>query len=294
MTITLRDAASIFKLRISATIALSALVGVAVTPGAAPVWWEIVILALAVLAASASAGAFNHVFERDLDARMERTRKRPFVTGAQVASPAWYAAIGLLLAIPVGATYAMFNAASAAYLLLGALFYGVVYTVWLKRRSWTNIVVGGLSGSFAVLAGAAAVDPALAPVPIILAVVMFLWTPPHFWSLALALRDDYARAGVPMLPVVVGPRKSAWAILAHAIALVALSLLPLAYGMGWIYAAGAAVGGAFFVRRSIALVIRPDRRHAMRNFFASLVQLTLLSLAALIDAALPLRFVGGG
>jgi protoheme IX farnesyltransferase len=286
MALTLRDAASIFKLRISATIALSAVVGAAVADGKPLEWWELLALALAVLSASASAGAFNHIYERDLDGRMERTRTRPFVTGAQRAGAAWYGAIALLLAVPAGLAYHLFNAATAAYLLAGALVYGVVYTVWLKRRTWLNIVVGGLSGSFAIMAGAAAVEPAPGPVPIVLAIVLFLWTPPHFWSLALALRDDYARAGVPMLPVVVGARSAAWVIFVHAAALVLLSLAPLGLGMGWAYAAGAAAGGLHFVIRSALLIRCPDRKHAMRAFFASLVQLTLLFVGAVADVAI--------
>ena len=133
---------------------------------------------------------------------------------------------------------------------LGAFFYGVVYTVWLKRRSWLNIVVGGLAGSFAVLAGAAAVDPQLGPLPLLLALVLFLWTPPHFWSLAIANQADYAAAGVPMLPVVVGPQRAAHVVLASTVALVAASLLPGFFGAGPIYLVGAALGGAHFVHKA--------------------------------------------
>lgn len=293
MALTLRDAASIFKLRISATIALSAVVGAAVAGADALAWWQFAALAFSILAASSSAGAFNHLYERDLDSRMERTRARPFVTGAQRAGAGWYWCIGLLLAAPAVVTYHLFNLAAAAYLLAGALVYGLVYTVWLKRRTWLNIVVGGLSGSFAIMAGAAAVDPALGPVPIALAIVVFLWTPPHFWSLALALRDDYARAAIPMLPVVIGGRRAAWAILGHAAALALISIAPLGFGMGWAYGIGAVAGGAHFVERCAALVARPDRRSAMRAFFASLVQLVLLFAGALADVAMTPSTVAG-
>lgn len=293
MTLTVRDAVSIFKLRISATIALSAVVGAAAAGASALAWWQYAALALAVLAASASAGAFNHIYERDLDRRMERTRTRPFAAGKQRPSAAWYAIIALLLLIPGAAAYHLFNAAAAGYLVAGALIYGLVYTVWLKRRTWLNIVVGGLSGSFAVMAGAAAIDPSPGPVPIIIAIVLFLWTPPHFWSLALALRDDYARAGVPMLPVIAGPRIAAWAIFAHAAALVSLSLAPIAFGMGWIYGAAAGAGGGYFIACTLALVRLPDRRNAMRAFFASLVQLAVLFLGAIADPGLSARLAAG-
>jgi protoheme IX farnesyltransferase len=275
---------SVFKIRIGTAIMLTALAGIAVAPGPAPAPWQVAVLALAVLLSSASAGAFNMFMERDLDARMQRTRNRPFVTGRFAASRHWLAGIVLLLALAITAAALATNALAAFYVFLGAFVYGVVYTVWLKRRTWMNIVVGGLAGSFAILAGAAAVDPGLAPAPVILAIVLFLWTPPHFWSLAFKYRDDYAAAGVPMLPVVVGEKAAAWIILAHTVALAALSLLPVIYGPGWIYLLGAAAGGGLFVWTSIGLVRAPSPGAAMTNFHASLLQLTLLLLAAILDA----------
>ena len=275
---------SVFKVRIGTAIMLTALAGIAVAPGPAPEPWQIVVLALAVLLSSASAGAFNMYMERDLDARMQRTRNRPFVTGRFTANGYWLTGIVLLLVVSVVAAALATNAVAALYVFLGAFTYGVVYTVWLKRRTWMNIVVGGLAGSFAVLGGAAAVDPGLAPAPLILAVVLFLWTPPHFWSLAFKYKDEYAAAGVPMLPVVVNETTAARIILAHTVALVALSLLPVMYGLGWIYLLGAAAGGGWFVRTSIGLARNPSAKTAMTNFHASLLQLSLLLVAAILDA----------
>ena len=275
---------SVFKLRIGFAIMLCALAGIAVAAGPAPGMGATALLAFAVLASSAAAGAFNHYVERDLDARMARTRGRPFVTGRFAPAWHWPAGIGLLLAAAVGLAAYAANAVSAVFIFLGAFVYGVVYTVWLKRRTWWNIVIGGLAGSFAVLAGAAAVNPAPGAAPVILALVLFLWTPPHFWSLAFAYKDDYAAAGVPMLPVVMGEARAARIILAHTLALVGLSLLPFFYGLGWVYLAGAAIGGAMFVRASLALASRPDRKMAMRNFHASLAQLGLLLAGAMLDA----------
>ncbi len=284
MSETVRLLSSVFKLRIGLAIMLSALAGLAVTPGAAPEAWQVAVLALAVLVSSASAGAFNQVAERDLDARMARTRNRPFVTGRLRAGPLWLAGIGLLLLGTVVGAALTVNPVAALYVFLGAFVYGVVYTVWLKRRTWLNIVIGGLAGSFAVLAGAAAVDPGLAPAPILLAVVLFLWTPPHFWSLAFAYREDYAAAGVPMLPVVMSEAAAARIILAHTIALVAVSLLPVVFGLGWTYMLGAVAGGGLFIATSVRLVRERDRPAAMANFHASLVQLGLLLGAAMLDA----------
>jgi protoheme IX farnesyltransferase len=210
---TLRQVSDVFKLRIGASIALCAVAGMATTPGASLPSWKIAVLVLAVFLSSAGAGAFNQYAERGLDARMPRTRNRPFVTGVFRAGWAWLTGIGLIVALAVGAAAWALNAHVALYVFLGAFVYGVVYTLWLKRRSVLNIVIGGLAGSFAVLAGAAAITPELAPASIILAVVLFLWTPPHFRSLATAYREDYALAQVPMLPVIVAmppPRASFW------------------------------------------------------------------------------------
>jgi protoheme IX farnesyltransferase len=275
---------AVFKLRIGVAIMLSALAGMAVTPGAGPGAWQTLLFALAVLLSSASAGAFNQFAERDLDARMPRTRQRPFVTGRYRADAWWLSLIVLMVLVSVAVTAFAANAAAAAFVFLGAFTYGIVYTVWLKRRTWLNIVIGGLSGSFAVLAGAAAVDPGLSVIPVLLAVVLFLWTPPHFWSLAFIYAGDYAGAGVPMLPVVAGARTAVRVIFIHTLALVLVSLLLFWYGLGWIYLAGAGIGGAYFIHTSYRLLRHPDIRHARDNFRASLIQLTLLIAACVADA----------
>ncbi|MBI3067978.1 MAG: protoheme IX farnesyltransferase [Betaproteobacteria bacterium] len=276
---------NLFKLRIGVVIAVTALAGMAVTPGRALHAWEVALLGFAVLVASAAAGAFNQYYEVDLDRRMARTRRRPFVTGALSAGPGWLALIGAMLAGSVAVAALALNPVAALYVFLGAFFYAVVYTVWLKRRTWLNIVIGGLAGSFAVLAGAAAVTPEPGAVAILLAVVLFLWTPSHFWCLAIACREDYAAAGVPMLPVLIGSRRAARVILANTTALVAASLVPAGFGMGGIYLAGAAAGGAYFLLRNVALVREPTHAAAMRCFHASLAQLALLLAAAMMDRA---------
>ena len=232
---------------------------------------------------AASAGAFNQFIERDLDARMNRTKNRPFVTGKYQADGWWLFTIVGLLVVSVGAAAMALNVVAAFYVFAGAFVYGVVYTVWLKRRTWMNIVIGGLSGSFAVLAGAAAVDPGLSPVPVVLALVLFLWTPPHFWALAAMLREDYAKAGVPMLPVVVGNPAAAWVILAHTVALVAVSIVPFFLGLGWLYLVAALLGGGVFILRSLQFVIEPTRDVARVAFRASLIQLCLLLIGAVGD-----------
>ena len=277
------DVCSVLKLRIGVAIAASAVAGAAVASATPIAPWKIGVLALAVLMASGSAGAFNHFFERDLVARMKRTRSRPFVRGTMQADAKALVAIGLLLVIAIATASFALGPLVGLYIFLGAFVYSIVYTVWLKRRTSLNIIVGGLSGSFAVLAGAAAVDPAPTPISLLLAIALFLWTPPHFWSLAAALHDDYAAAGVPMLPVTAGIRTTSIIILAHVAALVLISMALAGMGMGGIYLAAAAAGGGYFVWRSIKLVIERSPRSAMANFHASLVQLMLLLGGAVAD-----------
>jgi protoheme IX farnesyltransferase len=282
----LRTVLGVFKMRIGVLIMITALGGMAIAHGPALSLAQVLVLALSVLVASASAGAFNQYIEADSDRLMVRTRRRAFASGALEATPLWLLVIGALLAGAVGAAAFVLNVTSALFIFLGAFFYAVVYTLWLKRRSWLNIVIGGLSGSFAVLAGAAAVDPSLGALPLLLALVLFLWTPPHFWSLAIANHTDYAAAGVPMLPVVVGPERAARIVYANTVLLVAVSLLPVLFGAGWVYGLGALTGGAHFVRKAHALARAPSRKTAMASFFASMVQLSILLAAVAVDAVL--------
>jgi len=275
---------SVFKIRIGLTIMVTALVGIAITPGPALTGAQTIVLALTVLGASAAAGAFNQLFERNLDALMPRTANRPFVTGRLQAGPLWYIIIFTLLAISVGTAFYALNGASALYVFLGAFVYAIVYTVWLKRRTVWNIVVGGLAGSFAVLAGAAAVDPTLSSASLGLAIILFLWTPPHFWSLAAAMRDEYTQAGVPMLPAVVDERSAAWTILISTTGLVVASMMLTLYGLGWMYWLMAATGGSYFLFRSVQYLRKPSPAAAMQNFFASLVQLSMVFIGVFLEA----------
>ena len=281
-----REVLGLFKLRIGVFIMTTALVGFAVTPGPGLSLAQVIVLALSVLLASASAGAFNQYAEADTDRLMARTRNRPFATGSLPRTPAWLLLMTAMLVVAVGAAAWVLNAVAALYIFLGAFFYGVVYTLWLKRRSWLNIVVGGLSGSFAVLAGAAAVDPAIGVHGWLLALALFLWTPPHFWSLAIAGQADYAAAGVPMLPVVVGTERAARVVYASAVALAVAALLPMFFGAGRVYLAGALGGGLYFVLKARRLAAAPSRQTAIGSFLASLVQLGTLLAAASIDGVL--------
>ena len=280
-----REVLSLFKLRIGFLIMITAVVGYVATPGHASVV-QVLVMALATLVASAAAGAFNHYHEYRSDRLMARTRTRPFASGTLPHHPAWLLLFAGMLMAAVAAAWQVVNPQSAIFVFLGAFFYAVIYTVWLKRRSWTNIIIGGLAGSFAVLAGAAAADPQLGPLPWLFALVLFLWTPPHFWSLAIANSEDYAAAGIPMLPVVFGPQRAASIVFASTVALVAASLLPAAYGAGPVYLVGAAAGGAWFILKSWHLKQVQNRKTAIASFLASLVQLNAVLVAACVDAML--------
>ncbi|UCE32149.1 MAG: protoheme IX farnesyltransferase [Burkholderiales bacterium] len=284
----------LFKLRIGFVIALTALAGLLVSPGGAgPGAGAATVLVLAVLVSSAAAGAFNQYYEVDLDRRMRRTRALRFVSGRARRDPGgWLPLMAALVIASTTAAWLAANTAAALFTFLGAFVYAIVYTVWLKRRTWWNIVIGGLAGSFAVLAGAAAVSPTLSADALILALVLFLWTPPHFWSLAIAFREDYEAAGVPMLPVVTGDAVAARAILVHAIVLVAASLALALLSPGPLYAACAAAGGMLFIRRAWQLYRVPDRPHAMRCFKASLLQLGVLLIGVMLDAGLRSAIAG--
>lgn len=277
---------SIFKLRIGMLIMLTALAGMAITSDGSVTPWQTLALALSVLLASASAGAFNQYIEADSDCLMARTKGRAFASGALQRGPRWLVLmLGILIAAVTLAGLAT-NWVAALFVLLGALTYAVVYTIGLKRRTHWNIVIGGAAGSFAVLAGAAAVNTQIDVQAWLLALVLLLWTPPHFWSLAIAKRDEYAAAGVPMLPVVIGPERAARIVYRSTLLLVAASLLPLGFGASWIYGLAALLGGTHFLRKTYALANKPERSLAMKAFFASMIQLSVLILGVWLDAAL--------
>ncbi len=289
MTAALNMTASILKLRIGSFVALAGLVGI-LTAGGTLGWVEAAVFTLAVLGASGAAGAYNHYYERDTDRLMARTFNRPFARGTLKPSAIWPISFLALLAGSLFMAWSVGGTLATVLVFLGAATYAVVYTVLLKRRSVWNVVIGGASGSFALLAGAAAAadpfGPVIGPVPILLAATLFLWTPPHFWALAAAKGEDYRRAGIPMLPVVTEHAVWGPVIFVHVVVLVALSLGPLFYGLGPIYGACAIVGGGYFIQQSWRLLRISDRKTAMGTFRASLLQFALLGVGVIADRAL--------
>jgi protoheme IX farnesyltransferase len=234
--------------------------------------------------AAGGANAINMVVDRDIDRVMQRTRNRPLVTGAVTPRAALVFALGLEAAAFIELWW-LVNLLSAVLAVSATLFYVFVYTLWLKRRSSQNIVVGGAAGAVPVLVGWAAVTGSLAWPPVVLFAIIFIWTPPHFWALAVRYRDDYRSADVPMLPAVASLRRTTREIVLYTVALVAVSLLfALVDKVGWLYTAVAAVAGVVFIALTVRLwrLARSDRatgRDAMQVFAYSITYLTLLFVA---------------
>jgi protoheme IX farnesyltransferase len=233
--------------------------------------------------AAGGANALNMVIDRDIDRLMGRTQGRPLVTGLIRPTHAVVFAVALEVAA-FAVLWAGANLLSAVLALSATVFYVVVYTIWLKRTSTQNIVIGGAAGAVPVLVGWAAVTGSLDWAPVVLFAVVFWWTPPHFWALAIRYADDYRAAGVPMLPAVVPMRQAIRKMVGYTVVLVATSLLlvPVA-SMGWIYTLVAVLTGGLFLWGVVDLARRPSERRSMRVFGYSISYLTLLSIALTVD-----------
>jgi protoheme IX farnesyltransferase len=250
--------------------------------GVPPVWLMVATVLGGTFAAG-GANAINMVVDRDIDALMERTKNRPLVIGVMSPRNALVFAISLEVAA-FAWLFAFVNLLSAVLAVSATLFYVFVYTLWLKRTTTQNIVIGGAAGCMPVLVGWAAVANSLAWAPIVLFLVIFYWTPPHFWALAIKYRDDYANAEVPMLPAVVSLEATSRRILLYTAILIPLTLVfsPVA-DMGAIYLGSALVLGAVFVAFALAVRRDPSERTAMRLFSYSITYLTLLFGSIVID-----------
>ena len=256
-------------------------------------WLIVATLAGGTLAAG-GANAFNMVIDRDIDAIMERTKRRPLVTGVMSPRAAVIFAAGLEFA--AYAVLAIWVNQLAAWLALSATaFYVFVYTLWLKRRSKQNIVIGGAAGAVPVLVGWAAVTNSLTWTPVLLFLVIFIWTPPHFWALAVRYRDDYQAANVPMMPVVASLRRTTLEMLVYSVVMWALTVLigPVAH-LGWIYALSATVLGGMFTFYALRLYRhavhdRADVAEAMKLFHFSITYLTALFVLMAVDVLVRYR-----
>ncbi len=244
---------------------------------------------IGIALSAAAAAAFNHYFDRDIDAMMVRTRTRPLPSGE--LPPAAAAALGWLLTWLAWTVLTVAcNPLAAMAAMLNIFYYAVVYTIWLKRRTPQNIVIGGGAGASAPIIAWLAVTGRVDLPAILIAAIVFLWTPPHFWALSLYRRDDYMRAGIPMLPVTHGEPETRRQILLYTLVLVPLTLVagPLS-GFGPLYMSAAAVLGALFVAGAVRLYRRPETVHAVQLFRYSIAYLFVLFLVMTVDAVLGLR-----
>jgi protoheme IX farnesyltransferase len=236
----------LLKPRVVSLVVFTGVIGLMIAPGSLhPVLAFVTVLCIAV--GAGAAGVINMWYDRDIDAIMRRTKGRPIPAGR--IEPGEALAFGVALAVGSVVVLGLAtNLVAAAILALSIAFYVFVYTIWLKRRTPQNIVIGGAAGAFPPLIGWAAVTGDVRLLPVLLFAIVFFWTPPHFWALSLYAHADYRRAGVPMLPVVAGPRRTRRAVAVYTVVLVAVSLLPWALGLtGAIYGLAAAVMGAGFL-----------------------------------------------
>lgn len=276
----------LFKIRIVLLLLFAAAGGAFLAAGGWPGGDALALLLITGGLAACGASALNQYLEKDSDALMARTRARPLVTGS-LTRAGWVPYVaGLMILLPSLAVLPS-NPALTFFLLLGAVIYVGVYTLWLKPRTLLNIVIGGAAGSAAVLSGSAAAGQWNEPGALTLALLLFLWTPTHFWSLAIVYRNDYARGGVPMLPVQASTRHAAYWVLLHtgATALAAL-LLAVHAALGWIYFIPVAAATLDLLIRNLRLLAHPEASQARSLFIASNTYLSVVLLMACVDAVI--------
>ena len=278
---------SLLKPGLTASIVFSAVATAFATGGGNPPLRTLLMLGIASFLASSGSCAINHFLDRDVDGIMARTKNRPLPSGL-IEHP-WRVFWGglALIALSLLVSQLYLNPLATLYLFLGAFVYVGVYTLWLKKRSVLNIIIGGMAGSFAAMAGGASVKPELGLPPLLVALIIFLWTPSHFWSFAIAKREDYQKANIPMLPVIVGDKRAARFIFVNTIFLILTSLVPYALGIfGELYLAAALATGAFFIIRNLQLILHTSEPAALKNFKASMLYLLIILLAIVADTVL--------
>lgn len=282
-----RDFLALTKPRVMTLVVFTGLCGMLAAPVPIhPVLGFTAILCIAL--GAGAAGALNQWYEADIDAKMRRTQKRPLPDGRMDRQSALHFGVGLA-AFSVILMYFAINLAAAAILTVSILFYVLVYTVWLKRRTPQNIVIGGAAGAFPPLIGWAAATGHMASLPLLLFALVFLWTPPHFWALALFVKTDYANAGVPMLPVVAGERVTRRQIGLYTVPMAIAAIAPWPLGLtGVIYGAVATVTTAAFALLALIVATRttgPDdmMKPEKRLFSYSILYLFVVFAALVID-----------
>ena len=280
------DYLALLKPRVMSLVVFTALVGMLVAPGGINPFVGLVAIVCIAIGAGAS-GALNMWYDADIDAVMSRTQNRPIPAGRMTGGEAL--AFGLILSVFSVTLLGLATSwVAGGFLAFTIFFYAVVYTMWLKRSTPQNIVIGGAAGAFPPMVGWAAVTGTLSWESFALFLIIFLWTPPHFWALALYKQGDYGAAGIPMMPNVAGEKSTKWQIFGYSIVLAASSVLPNLLGFsGWIYGVVAVLSGLSFIWLSLRLLRAPDsvsmRRTARTLFTFSLSYLFVLFLALLTD-----------
>ena len=282
----LRDYIALTKPRIISLLLLTTVATMFVADPSGPALTTILLTMLGGYLAAGGAGAINHYIDRERDARMARTRSRPLVSGR--IEPVHGLVFGIVLgALAFVQLWVTVNPTAAGLAMAGLLGYVFIYTLWLKPLTPQNIVIGGAAGAVPPLVGWAAATGGLSAEAFWPFAIVFLWTPPHFWALSLMIKDDYARTGVPMMPVVRGEDETRRQILIYSVVLVAVTLAPVATGLlGPFYLAAAAGLGVAFITLAARLKSRHDRPAALRLYLSSLAYLALLFVAMAADSVL--------
>ncbi|XDZ65089.1 heme o synthase [Alphaproteobacteria bacterium LSUCC0684] len=277
------DFIALMKPRVMSLVIFTSFIGMALVPSAPHPLLAMIAL-IAIAAGAGASGAINQWYDRDIDAVMMRTSRRPIPAGKVLAEEAL--SLGIVISV-LSVLVLWFAGGMMAALLLAftIFFYGVIYTIWLKRSTPQNIVIGGAAGAFPPAIGWLAAGGGLTLEPLLLFAIIFIWTPPHFWALALVKNEDYTKAGIPMLPVVAGRKATRNQILAYSLILAPLAVMPAFIGMaGMVYGMVAGVLGLMFVFHAVRLWQDDHDASAMRLFRFSIIYLFLIFLALGLDA----------
>lgn len=280
------DYLSLTKPKVISLLLVTTLAAMYITEAGAPSLWLVFWTMVGGYLAAGGAGAINCAFDKDIDVHMGRTSRRPVPSGRITPRNAFI--FGMVLSLLAVAVLLVFTTPMAAlFASLGIVYYALFYTRWLKRSTWQNIIIGGGAGAIPPLVGWTAVTGNLSLAAVVLFAIIFYWTPPHFWALALVKQKDYARAGVPMLPVVAGEIETRWQILVYSALMVALTgLLTVIGAMGWVYLVAAALLGAVFMRYAWNTWRRGDQASIWGLYKYSLLYLALLFAAMALDRAI--------
>jgi len=239
--------------------------------------------------ASAGSSALNHYYDKDIDPMMKRTSTRPIPSGRIKAKHVLVYGVGVSAASVIYAALTL-NLVSTFFIALGIFFYVVIYTIWLKRLNSSNIVIGGFAGSAASMAGWAAATGSMDILGFLVGFLVFVWTPSHFWCLAMKIKDDYAEAKIPMLPVVIGMQKTSKYILVNTAILLPYSLMLYAFGLGIVYLAIAAISGGLMLVYHYKLTKNPTSEFAWKAYKVTAPYLTIIFVGIAVDAAFHFRF----